>query len=85
MNKKGLTPLVATIVLVVFSLVIGIITMFMGKGYAEQLELEEKVVSKGTIVIDLNTIDTGLKELQIEHITGKISKEEYFRKEKAID
>ncbi len=85
MNKKALSPLVATMILVVFALIIGAITMNWGKNYVEGLEETEGAsVKSGTLLIDINDIDTDLKELQIKHITGKITQEEYLEQEKNI-
>lgn len=83
MNKKALSPLVATILLVVFALVIGTITMSWGKAYVEKAE--EKPEEEGpVIVIPLKIIDNELKELQIDYIIGRISKEEYLEEEKEL-
>ena len=37
MNKKALSPLMATIILVLFALVIGTITMNLGKDYVNDI------------------------------------------------
>jgi flagellin-like protein len=37
MNKKGVSPLIATILLIVFSLILGTITMNLGKAYIEDI------------------------------------------------
>jgi flagellin-like protein len=86
-NKKALSPLVATALLVIFALVLGAITMNWGKSYIQAIESKEKPatdVSKATIVIPLADIDTPLKQLQIDYIIGKISKEEYLEREKEL-
>jgi len=83
MNKKALSPLVATILLVVFALVIGIITMNWGKSYVEKIKEEPKEF-ESAVIISIKDIDTPLKELQLQHITGKITKEEYIEKEKDL-
>jgi len=82
MNNKGLTPLVATVSLVLLSLIIGTITMNFGKTYVQELSGEDSL--KGTVVIDLGSVDTELKELQLKHITGSITEEEYLEKEKQL-
>lgn len=85
MNKKGLSPLVATGLLVVFALVIGTITMSWGKNYVEGISEEtEEEGFKGTKIISLEDVNTPLKKLQLEYITGKISEEEYLIKEKEL-
>ena len=84
MNKKALSPLIATILLVVFALVIGTITMNWGKSYVEKLQEEPKQQIESAIIISIKDIDTPLKELQIQYITGKITKEEYIQKERPL-
>ncbi|MFH1642437.1 MAG: archaellin/type IV pilin N-terminal domain-containing protein [Nanoarchaeota archaeon] len=81
MNKKAVSPLIATIILVVFALVVGTITMNWGKSYVNNID-EEK--PKTSIVISMEDINTPLKGLQIDYITGKITLEEYLAKEKEI-
>lgn len=85
MDKRGLSPLVATLLLVVFALAIGTVTMNWGKSYVEQIK--EGTVSGATSdvqVINLKEIDTPLKQLQLKYITGKITKEEYLIQEKPL-
>ena len=84
MNKKALSPLIATILLVVFALVIGTISMNWGKSYVEKLQEEPKQQIESAIIISIKDIDTPLKELQIQYITGKITKEEYIQKERPL-
>ena len=88
MNKKALSPLVATVLLVVFALVIGTITMNWGKSYVEGIAEEPKEAGIGVfdsaVIISIKDIDNSLKELQLEYITGKITKEEYIEQEKAL-
>jgi hypothetical protein len=82
MNKKALSPLVATILLVIFSLAIGTITMNWGKNYVEKINLQEKEETKtGTLIINYKDIDTQLKELQIRHILGELSQSQYLEEE----
>jgi len=89
MNKKALSPLMATVLLVVFALVIGTVTMNVGKSYVEKeivSESKEDTESfQSAIVISIDDfLGDELKELQIKYITGKITKEEYFEKERDI-
>ncbi len=82
MNKKALSPLVATILLVVFSLAIGTITMNWGKNYVEKINLQEIEETKtGTLIINYRDINTDLKELQIRHILGELTQRQYLEKE----
>jgi flagellin-like protein len=89
MNKKALSPLMATILLVVFALVVGTVTMNVGKEYVEKTDTEETATEErptgSSIVIDINDVlGDDLKELQIMYITGKITKEEYLEMEKEL-
>lgn len=85
MNKKGLSPLAATFLLVVFALIIGTITMSWGKNYVEGIsEVSEEVSSGDTVVISPEDINTPLKKLQLDYIKGVISEEEYREKEKEL-
>ena len=75
----------ATLLLVVFAIVVGAITMSWGKNYVEELEHKEPVEKlESAIVISIKDIDTPLKELQIKYITDQISEEEYLQKEKEL-
>ena len=85
MDKKGLSPLVATLLLVVFALAIGTITMNWGKSYVEKIKEGAPGAEMGnSLVINLKDIDTPLEELQLKYLTGKITQEEYLRQEKAL-
>lgn len=75
----------ATLLLVVFAIVVGAITMSWGKSYVENLEHKEPVEKlESSIVISIKDIDTPLKELQIKYITDQISEEEYLQQEKEL-
>ena len=81
MNKKGLTPLVATFLLLVFALGIGAVTMNWGKAYVDKINIEEVAEPPTAIVINPAALDDPLKKLQVQYITGSISKEEYLQRE----
>ncbi len=88
MDKKGISPLVATLLLVAFALVVGAITMTWSKSYVEKTQEQSKKVAidtfKAAIIIGIDQLDDPLKEIQINYITGKISREEYLQKEKDL-
>jgi flagellin-like protein len=44
-GKKAISPLVATVLLIVFSLILGTITMNLGKAYIEGMDTQEKTRS----------------------------------------
>jgi len=85
-NKRALSPLVATILLVVFALVIGTITMNWGRSYVEKMKEEPEVKEfvDSAVVISIKDLDTPLKKLQLNHITGIITREEYIEQEKSL-
>lgn len=85
-NKKALSPLVATLLLLAFALVIGTATMNWGKSYVDQIDEAPKghETLKSAVVINIEDINTPLKELQIKHITGQISQDEYIMQEKSL-
>ncbi len=85
MNKRALSPLMATLLLVAFAIVVGAITMNWGKSYVEKIEVKEPVEKlESSIMISIKDVDTPLKELQIKYITGQISEEEYLEQEKEL-
>jgi len=74
-NKKGLSPLVATILLVLFALILGTITMNWGKAYVEKLP--EKPTA---------SIEEGepLQIVEIRYAKGEITKEEFTEIKKTL-
>ena len=86
MNKRAVSPLVATVFLVIFALIIGTATMNWGKSYVDKINREDKPSQEkhGAIIISAEDIDTPLKELQIEHISGRLTEQEYMLKEKEL-
>jgi flagellin-like protein len=83
MNKKGLSPLIATILLVVFALIIGTATMSWGKNYVSSVP-DEPSQFASSFVISIEQIDDPLKELQIRYITDKINRSEYLVREQQV-
>ena len=82
-NRKALSPLIATLLLVVFALVIGTATMSWGKEYVQNLEnsAESAIpVQTSEIRIPLSDV-TPLKEIQIKHLTGAYTEEQYYAEE----
>ncbi|MBR9699471.1 hypothetical protein GOV09_03390 [Candidatus Woesearchaeota archaeon] len=80
MHKKALSPLVATVLLVVFALIVGTATMSWANNKATIGEDDNPV----SIVIDFKKVDTPLKRLQIDYITDEITLEEYLEKEQEL-
>jgi flagellin-like protein len=85
-GNRGLSPLVATILLVAFALVIGTVTMNWGRSYVEKIKEEPEVkgLFESAIIISIKDVDTPLKELQIEYITGQITLDQYVSKEQPL-
>ncbi len=50
----------------------------------EQSECPESTSTESGVVIDIQDIDTPLKELQIKYITGQISEQEYLTREREL-
>ena len=80
-QKRALSPLVATLVLVVFSLVVGTLTMTWGETYVEALPEEPPPVSGKAIE---QSAGSALDKLQVEYVEGRISEDEYLRKKKIL-
>ena len=84
-NKKGLSPLVATIILVVFALVIGTAVMTWGDRFVRQSEIPDETAEippSSYIMISYADIgNNALKRLQIEYITDQIDLDEYLSEE----
>jgi hypothetical protein len=56
-----------------------------GKSYVDKIADEPETGSiESSIFISINDIDSPLKELQIQHITGRINEAEYKQKEKEL-
>jgi len=68
MNKKGLSPLASTIILLVISIIIGIIVMTWGRSYVEDITTIEVPVAE----------DEGIfKDLDDRLRKGEITQEQY--------
>ncbi len=75
MNKRGITPLLATFLLIIFAMVLGSVVMSFGKEYIDTVpKLEEKPVQICMTDVDVSP----LQALQIKHINGEISEQEYY-------
>ena len=81
-DKKAMSPLIATVILVVFALTIGIITMSYGKDYVNRLQTDDQ--SSEPVVIPASMINTDLKSLQLEYIQGKITLDLYLEREESL-
>ena len=84
LNKKALSPLIATLLLVVFALVVGTATMSWGKSYVETIPDEQETSGSSYVISREDVKNNPLKRLQIDYIYDEISLEEYLRKEKEI-
>ena len=83
MNTRGMAPVMATILLVAFSLVIGFAAMTWARGY-ESGAAQEKTFAESVYVISITDVDTPLKQLQIDYLTRRISIDEYTALEKEM-
>ena len=80
MNRRGLSPLVATVLLIAFAVALGAVIMSLGKSYVESIP-ETPV---GAAICDPTTVTDALQLLQIQFINGEITKEQYLVKEQQI-
>jgi len=79
-NKKAVSPLVATVILIGFAVTLGAVIMNLGRNYVEKIpetHEREQLSCEGTSV-------EPLKNLMVSYIEGEITKEEYAQKEKAL-
>lgn len=89
MNKKALSPMAATSLLVIFALVLGTITMSFGRNYVDKINVKtetfkvKEIGPTGTSITVINEQDP-LAQLQVQYLTGKISKEEYLQRQKQL-
>ena len=82
MQKKALSPLAATIMLVVFALVVGTLTMSWGKGYVQNIPDNNELNTPGVICIGKDQYrGDSLKELQVQYLFGKITIAQYKQQE----
>lgn len=78
MNKKGLSPLTSTIILLVVSILIGIVVMSWGKGYVEQ------ATAKADQAAIKEQQATVFEDLNARYEKGEISKEQYEEIKKVL-
>jgi len=71
MKKKALSPLVATLMLLVFAIAIGIIVMKWSEKYIHSIQIEESTQPS------VEVQDNPLQILNIRYARGELSKEEY--------
>ena len=83
MNKEGMSPLVATLLLVAFALAIGTVTMTLGKNYTTGIG-EDALSGQPVVIADEDIGTDPLKVLQLEYIQGKITREEYLLRQKEL-
>lgn len=77
MNKRGISPLIATILLVAFAVALGAVVMSWTSG------VEAEPGETSTCVIKSIPSDP-LQQLMISYIKGDISKQEYLTREKQL-
>ncbi len=82
MNRRGMSPVMMTLLLVSFSLVVGFAAMTWAQGY--ESSPPDKTFAESVYVISINDVDTPLKQLQIDHLTRRVSTDEYLRLESEL-
>ena len=85
-NKRALSPLIATILLVVFSLVLGTVTMIWGSQIVDEGGPEDPVDEPigASVIISTSSIDNQLKWLQIRYITNELTLDQYLEQQGPI-
>lgn len=83
MNKRALSPLIATVLLIAFAIALGAIVMGLGKNYIKSISAELQPAQSVEICKEGVTSDP-LKELQIQYINDRISRLDYLSEEKLI-
>lgn len=82
LRNKGLSPLTATVFLVVFAIALGVVVMGLGKSYVETVD--DEAVKQVTEFCVTSPVSDPLAMLQMDYISGKIDQETYLLKEKEI-
>lgn len=75
LNKRGISPLIATVLLVAFAVALGAVVMSWTSG------VEPEPAIGGTCIISTVPSDP-MQQLMISYIKGDISKQEYLAREK---
>ncbi|MDO8740268.1 MAG: hypothetical protein Q7J54_01695 [Candidatus Woesearchaeota archaeon] len=83
MNKRALSPLIATVLLIAFAIALGAIVMSLGKNYIQSISTELQPAQPTEICKTAATGDP-LKDLQIQYINDQISRSEYISRESSI-
>lgn len=83
MNKRALSPLIATVLLIAFAIALGAIVMSLGKNYIQSISTELQPAAP-TDVCKPGTTGDPLKDLQIQYINNQISRSDYISREKSI-
>lgn len=78
MNKKAVSPLIATLLLVIFSIALGSVVMSWGKQY-----VESAATPKETTVKDVQKTSI-FEELDQRYAKGEITKEQYLDLKKVL-
>ena len=75
MNKRGISPLIATVLLVAFAVALGAVVMSWTSG------VEAEPDEPGACIISSMPSDP-LQQLMVSYIKGEITKQDYLAKEK---
>jgi flagellin-like protein len=71
-GKRGISPLVATILLVAFAVALGSVVMSWAQG------IEEDVAAKGSCNFQC-TFDEPLQQLMVRYLNGEVNKQQFFQ------
>lgn len=82
-DKKGVTPLMITIVLIGFAVAVGSIIMSLGKDYVQ--EIPDTETSQQNNVVCVGTAGEPLKDLMVKYINDEITVEQYLQGESILN
>lgn len=82
LDKKGISPLAATIFLIVFAIALGTVVMGLGKSYVQTID-SAAAEQASEFCMTITSTDP-LAQLQIEYLSGNIDRSTYLMREKDV-
>lgn len=82
-DKRGVTPLMVTIVLIGFAVAVGSIVMSLGKDYVQ--DIPDTETSQQNNVVCVGTAGEPLKDLMVKYINEEITIEQYLQGESILN
>ncbi|MBI4453173.1 hypothetical protein HY636_00855 [Candidatus Woesearchaeota archaeon] len=82
-DKRGVTPLMVTIVLIGFAVAVGSIIMSLGGDYVK--DIPDTETSQQSKVVCVGTAGEPLKDLMVKYINDEITVEQYLQGESILN